>query len=578
MRKRVDERLRGALQKEYEDLYEKTVQRYEQYCTELAVPPYPLDFHKAGDFLHERCKEQAPPNAMAWATWQMQLLRGAVLLRHQPEPAAELKARLHDLQLSARQEFGHVSTALPEAGSGKLVAKPVAHYTHSVLPLSSLEPESSAALVVPSLQSFCPALHYFVWAVLGPYQDPVHRILTPHFGFWLVICCIGIAFQGPVLGSTALGAGGNAAVCSLYLVALLSFDLMRRSLATILKDLSPAVCNFSNPHHNDRIMIMRDLGSMTRLVFLFGFSGPLIILSTIAYAIHLYRPSSEGSEGDYRTFTGVIGSLCCFFFASFLLMVQLALLFAVAKLYIFRLRYLFSALLQNYSDGEDVLARELKQDTPPAERRLLAKAPSIKDPSPLHEGAVPYTLRPFAPSSDAVENFDDAPLNDEEHRLDAFLRVYRAMKEEAESHAVSWSVPIIAFLIAYFFVFLLSVVSVIRDMVSGGSEGKPIKLEVIFTLLALGYITVNLAPIISINSTWPKLLAKPQASLSKWSPQQRLILKAYFTEHPMVFPVMGLTFTWTKIWSVRAAASELPPPTLFSPLPTAFFLRTLAFL
>ena len=455
---------------------------------------------------------------------------------------------------------------------------PAAPSPHSVLSSSRAPEPSGPPLAVPSLRSFCPALHYFVLVVLGPYQDPAHRVLTPHFWGWLVICCIGITFQGPYLGSGAIGVGGNAAVCSLYLVTLLSFDLMRRSLATILKDMSPTVCNFSDPRHNDKKRIKRDLDRMTFLVALLGCSGPLIIASTIAYFAHLYPPTIGG---DNRTFTGVVVSLCCFFFVSFLLMIQLALLFALAKLYIFRLRYLFSALLQNHTDGEDVLTEELKQDALIAGRRLLARAPSLEDPSPLHEGVVPYTLRPFAPSSDAVETYDGAPLNDAESRLDTFLRVYRAIKEEAERHALGWSVPIIAFLIAYFFVFLLTVVSVIRDMVNGGNKGEPIKLEVIFTLLALGYITVNLAPIISINSAWPRLLAKPQASLSKWSPQQRLILKAYFTEHPMVFPVLGLTFTWNKVGCVRATPRTgpaaphwprstylLPPP--FSPFSTAF--------
>lgn len=103
------------------------------------------------------------------------------------------------------------------------------------------------------------------------------------------------------------------------------------------------------------------------------------------------------------------------------------------------------------------------------------------------------------------------------------------------------------FLIVYFFVFLLSVVTIIRDMITSREKSQPIRLELAWVMLALGYIFVNLLPIISINSTWPRLMARPQAMLTLWNAQERLILHAYFTEHPLVFPVLGLTFTWNKV-------------------------------
>ena len=103
-------------------LYANTVKRYEDYCASALIPPFPLNFCKVGDFLHARCKEQKPPNTASWPAWQSQLLRGAILLRAQPEPEAELKQRLHDLLISARQELGCTSIATPEAGSDKLSA------------------------------------------------------------------------------------------------------------------------------------------------------------------------------------------------------------------------------------------------------------------------------------------------------------------------------------------------------------------------------------------------------------------------------------------------------------------------
>jgi len=122
LRKRIEGRLGGALLSESAALYEKTVQRYEQHCSDFKVPAFPMDYFKAGDFLYARCKELTPPNTATWPAWQSQLLRGVVLLRGQPEPTAEIRGRLNDLHLSARQELGHESTAPPEAGSDKLVA------------------------------------------------------------------------------------------------------------------------------------------------------------------------------------------------------------------------------------------------------------------------------------------------------------------------------------------------------------------------------------------------------------------------------------------------------------------------
>ena len=34
---------------------------------------------------------------------------------------------------------------------------------------------------------------------------------------------------------------------------------------------------------------------------------------------------------------------------------------------------------------------------------------------------------------------------------------------------------------------------------------------------------------------------------SQWKEHERLVLSAYFTEYPLLFPVLGMTFTWNKV-------------------------------
>jgi hypothetical protein len=89
---------------------------------------------------------------------------------------------------------------------------------------------------------------------------------------------------------------------------------------------------------------------------------------------------------------------------------------------------------------------------------------------------------------------------------------------------------------------------------AGFQQGKPIPLEVLYIFLALAYLVLNLVPIISINSTWRRLLQKPEANLSQWDAQDRLILSAYFTEHPLVFPVLGITLGWNNVLCVCLCA------------------------
>ena len=430
-------------------------------------------------------------------------------------------------------------------GGGANAADWRADIARSPLPLSAA---SGASLEVPSLKPFCPALHYFVLSVLGPYHHPKPPTITPHFGLWFLVCSFGFGMFGPYIGPYGGGWTTNMVIGCLFWVALLWVFLIRRSLAEVLLDLRPVLRCAVNPVHNSRAKIDRDRTHMSRLVVLFGGAGPLIIICLTVYFLSDFPPAFASDVGLTHLFYGILSGFLAFFIVSFLLTLQLALLFAVARLYIFRLHYLYSALLQHNDDEENVLAAELCCDTPSEARRLLEKAPPREEVSPLHDGVVPFTQRHIAPSSSSSSGGGarSERLLDES-QLDTFLRVYRAIKEEAAKHALIWSKPLIVFLIAYFFVFAFTVVTIIRDMINGSSKGQPIRLEVIYVFLSLLYVIVNLTPIISINSTWPRLMGKPEAMLSKWSPQERLILNAYFTENPIVFPVLGIAFSWGQV-------------------------------
>lgn len=120
LRARVYARMGLTIMSESKILYEKEIVRYETWAKDVPLDPFPLSWEKVGDFLHWRCAGLKTPNTASWPAWQSQILRGAVLLRGQREASEEMKKRLHDLQTAARQEFGHVSVAPPEAGSVKL--------------------------------------------------------------------------------------------------------------------------------------------------------------------------------------------------------------------------------------------------------------------------------------------------------------------------------------------------------------------------------------------------------------------------------------------------------------------------
>lgn len=144
-------------------------------------------------------------------------------------------------------------------------------------------------------------------------------------------------------------------------------------------------------------------------------------------------------------------------------------------------------------NDQKTLLAELDESTPSSERNLLAVAPATKQLASPSYTEKPFTLLQAAPDVAALADSAD------QKALDNFLCVYRSMKEETAKHAKSWSTPIIMFLVAYAFVFVLTVVKVIRDMVVSGVVA--VRLEVIYVFLALLYIILNLTPVRIIEAS-----------------------------------------------------------------------------
>ena len=418
-------------------------------------------------------------------------------------------------------------------------------------PLSARAPTRGEQGNVPSVAELSPLLHGLLLLVLGPYDGADPRFFTRHTVFWLLVCAVGFGAFGPGIGHCGGGWVTNLFIAGLFLIAFVWYALLRRNIRTVFADLAPAVRLITDPKHNAGARIERDRARMNYLVLALSVGFPATVLGVCIYFNRLHNFTANqrafilSSSCDDRVLFGIEMSFLIFFIAVVIPAVQLALLYCVAQLYAFRLRLLFAIMLKQ---DKPVIDAELSADTPRENRKLLAAPPEEKS-SPLSDGPTPYILGPLA-AAGSTENCGHCGQSAVE--VDKFLRVYRSIKDEATKHAVSWSVPLALFICAYFFIFCLTVVSIIRDMVRG--VGNHISIEIIYVFIALVYIVLNLVPIIQINSTWTRLLEKPEASLSAWAPEHRLVLNAYFTQHPLVFPVLGLTIDWNKVLVLVATA------------------------
>ena len=449
----------------------------------------------------------------------------------------------------------------------------------------------------PSLLTVSPLLHKFIRLVMGPFHagPSLARALGSRTAlFWVLLCVLGFLLLAQ-LGNCGGGLTVNFSIASLYTIPFVNFFVLRFALYITLHGLQPCVAHFAPrdeaatgspslppgwrrqqdgedewfvdpagaPHWvapatppllrtmNTKRRYQRDAAFLASATLSFSFFFPLVVFGMALYSYTNlvgngisalpWNPPAAGDEGDCGPRLGY-GVFATFFVAaavSTILSAQLILLFLVGRLYAFRIKVLYTAMAYN---DQALLARELSPDTPASDRVLLASAPELLPLAPQGAGYVggsPALLGAAAACSTASGT-----------ALDNFILVYRAVREEASRHAFYWSLPIIVFIAGYSVVFSTMVWAVIQDMARGAAPAKGalgVRLEIVYAFLALFFLVLNLVPVITINGKWQALLKRVGHTWERWTPVERVALCTYFEQHPLVFPVMGLTFTWGKV-------------------------------
>jgi hypothetical protein len=453
----------------------------------------------------------------------------------------------------------------------------------------------------PSLLPVCPLLHKYTRLVMGPYRagPPLVRALCSRMAlFWAFLCVLGFLLLGPTLGSCGGGLTVNFSLALLYTIPFVNFFVLRFALYITLHGLQPCVAHFvprdeaatgtgshalptgwsrqqdgddewfvdpaGAPHWvapamppllrtmNTTRRYQRDKWFLTTVTGFFSCFFPFIVFLMALYsytnlvgngiAALPWNPPAPGDEWGGcgpRLGYGVFVNFFVIAAVSTILSEQLILLFLVGRLYAFRIKVLYTAMVYN---DRALLARELSPDTPASDRVLLASAPELLPLAPQGAGYVGGSLAMLGAATACSTANDTA--------LDNFILVYRAVREEASRHAFYWSLPIIVFIAGYSIVFSTMVWAVIQDMARGAAAAKGalgVRLEIMYGFLALFFLVLNLVPVITINGKWQALLTRVGHTWERWSPVERIALCAYFEQHPLVFPVMGLTFTWGKV-------------------------------
>jgi hypothetical protein len=391
---------------------------------------------------------------------------------------------------------------------------------------------------LPSLASVTPWLQLVVLVVLGAFYEDYPFWCTPMAFFWTILFVLGFVFQGPYLGNCGGGTTMNLTIASLFLVAIPCYFSLRAALASMLSALRPLVENFKpragQEAYNTKKRYETDMCFLRRLIFALFTVFPSAVVFMWLRLGPLFPPDWNSPAGcTHRLHIGINVSFLMFFFTALLMAAQVTLLFTLCRLYIFRIKVLHIAMERN---DQDLLKRELSMDTPAEDRILFAKPPAAHNPTLLLNDDLGYLGHsPQAPQA-----------NNPNENINNFLAVYRSIKQEAKDQSLLWSAPIALFLLAYGFVFFTTVLGIIKQMIAGTyDKDSPLDFGILYLFLALAYVVLTLVPVIFINSKWPNLLSKTR--LENWRPQERTLLSAYFLEHPLVFPLLGLTFTWSKV-------------------------------
>jgi hypothetical protein len=423
----------------------------------------------------------------------------------------------------------------------------------------------------PSLLPVCSVLHKYILLVMGPYHAglPLVRALGSWMAcFWTVLCIIGFVLGGPTLGICGGGVTVNYSLSSILAVPFVNFFTLRFALYITLHELQPCVVHFvpldeaaaewvapaMPPLHramNTKQRYERDRQYLAKATYILAPLLPFLIFSMACYsytslvgagipALPWNHPApNDENECGTRLSYAFFFNFIVFAALSTILSVQLVILRLVGRLYAFRIKVLYTAMVHN---DQALLLRELSPDTPATDRVLLKCSPKLLPLAPHGAGYVGGSPARLGASSVCSTVSGTA--------LDNFILVYRAVREEASRHAFYWSLPIISFIAGYALVFSTMVWAVIQDTVRNTTTAKGalgVRIEIVYAFLALSFLVLNLVPVININGKWQALLKRVGHTWESWSPVERVALCTYFEQHPLVFPVIGLTFTWGKV-------------------------------
>ena len=454
---------------------------------------------------------------------------------------------------------------VPSGGSTTEDTVPLAPVTRALAPSSTLRELLCAAYEEPpSLLSVCPWLHKYIQFVLGPWGAAPPPLapkvvwrelwLSRHALFWTLLSLAGFILFCPVIGPCMDGWTVNCLFGTMFAIPFAGFFILRFALYTTLHALRPIILHFEprdapQPAINTKRRFLRDVKTLTRLTVCLATCFPLVVC-VLAFYLYGVPPTLQVpwnlSPGntlcDYRFAFGIFLLFFPFFGAVFIAAVQVLLIVLLSRLYVFRFKVLYAALVRN---DQALLLRELSPSTLESDRLLFASAPKLLPHAAPGAGYVSASPTPRSVAS--------ASGASSEH-LDNFLLAYRAIQEECGRQAKLWSAPIVLFIITYAFVFATSVWALIQEVVRGTARQGALRIEIVYCFLALVFLLLNLMPVIAINSKWPALLARLDHTWEHWSPAERTVLSTYFERHPLVFPVMGLTFTWGKVAGLVATA------------------------
>ena len=306
----------------------------------------------------------------------------------------------------------------------------------------------------------------------------------------------------------------------------------------------------------------------SRAAKLAAFAYP-IVLSAIAFSAGVYNNVTYFQENCVCDYVSTLKPVLNGFM---ILSVQLLVILAAAHLAGLKALCLIHQRrmvhLRDMLRDCDVAAitGELAADTQVHARALLAR-PQPSEPS-APRWCFPSTNSPLDSTTAVVVNPlipSDAQVD--VHKIDQFLCVYNAVRLELVAHAKRWQAPALIYVAGAALLFVSLALGSIKSLIAGTMPAFSIWFAGMLGLLLL--LVLNLLPAVSLNSFWPQLIATHCTNLSeallwrKWSPSERIVLSSYFSSHPLVFPIGGITFTWGGVQAIVVTALS---PTLVAAL------------